>query len=247
MSKAGRRPKTDVPRGENGKIKTSHYKATRAERRERIKTAARIDERAIAGWRIQQDMARRAALNPLMNSILGRMLVWGDPRKIVPAEMEAGRRLAQLFFEYDRKILCTVTTPQAIDLSRVRGLALTDDSAARIDGIRRRYDALLRWLSASEADRSRLDERTGRRMLTRSKDDNVAALRDLCFHDAMPADIDQALVALRIVTDEMRLYDNPAQRIRRWQDGEAREARRRADMVPADWQDLAEEITNGEG
>lgn len=232
----GRQRNADAPRGSSGRIKTSFYRQNRTALREQIAGQAKVDADAIRGWRLQQHLALRSALDPRMNTVLGRMLVWGDPARIGPEEMEAGQRVAQLLFEYERKILGTVSTPQAIDMARVRGLALTDDDPARIARIRESYGRLTESLGSRRRQGFEAGNAASVRRGEWYASAQMRALRQLCFEDEAPAEINLAIEALRIVADDMRLYDNANQRVRRWRDGEAQAAVDARVLHPEGWQ-----------
>lgn len=232
MARRGRKRRDDAPRGATGRIKSQHYRSPAD--REALRAQIKDDARAVRGWIVQREAARRMALDPMMGSRVGKMFVWGDPLWIDECQMEAAKRIAQIVFDYERKWLGAVSTPQAMDMAQVRGLRLSVDNEAAALRSRQLFDQLCEWLGAYRRSTfqgkvlDKVDHANGR--LRNSAMFN--AVRTLCYENEIPADIALAVTGLEIVADALGLRENSSGRLRRWRDDETKAARAAGIMTP---------------
>lgn len=114
------RPKKEnVERGANGAIKSSS-KASYATRLAKKEQADR-NAAAVVKWARMKEVMMKLAVDPLLQSPCGQMLLIEHPARLNAAEMAAAERLLEILNDYDVIVLGVRRSAQAQDIVSVKG------------------------------------------------------------------------------------------------------------------------------
>jgi hypothetical protein len=176
------------------------------------------DMQSVALWRRVREITSSIAVDPRLGTRLGRMFLISDPEPIDELLFEAGMRYSQLLFTYDRLVLGKIPQAQAQNLARQRGLSLSEPSTELV------HLAGYKMLGCLLALGGRIiagdDERSltnGIPRIARSSLGPAAlSVEAVCRDDGFGHGSSYVVEGLRLLAAHFGLYDNQAQRIRRW-------------------------------